>query len=60
MSSLESKLNNALSEVQELERERDMAVAEHHRLVEENKEVGSGGEGRDGGEGREGRGEEGS
>ena len=52
VSSLESKLSDALSDLQELDRERNVAVAEHQRLVEENKEVGGEGKGREGGEGK--------
>lgn len=45
VSSLESRLSSALSELQEVGKERDVAVAERQHLMEENKEVGEGGRG---------------
>lgn len=51
VSSLESRLSSALSEMQEMGKERDVAVTERQHLMEDNKEVGEGG----GGEGERGQ-----
>ena len=45
MSSLESKLSGALSDLQEADKERELAVAERQHLMETNEEVRVRGEG---------------